>query len=96
MPCSRTPQWMFRPTFPGPKLAPPLISAPVLSARSAEPPIRLGSFAASAFSTLADACRVASAPSAGVNPGSPSSQPAGNRPASHDSNSAAAAGWAVR
>jgi hypothetical protein len=82
MACSRMPQFTVVPVVVGPKVPPVFRAVPVLSARSAEPPMSSGSTALSACTAVCDACRVASGPfSAGTTP-SASFQPAGSSPRS--------------
>ena len=81
MPCSRTPKWMFGP----PKLSGLIKGAPsmvvlLLPARSALPPMRLGSTGARALMTLPLLLRVASPLAEGGKMGSASSQPSGRSP----------------
>src|SRR5207237_397375 len=79
MACSRTPKCTLRaPQLPAPTSPPFLTTTFVEPARSADPPISSGSFAARAFSNFPDAARVACA-SLGVNSVRPSSQPPGRR-----------------
>src|SRR6266567_2111305 len=81
IPCSRTPKWMLRaPQLPTATSPPFLNTTFVEPARSAEPPISSGNFAATAFSTLPDAARVAWA-SVGAKAGRSASHASGNRPA---------------
>ena len=82
MPCSRTPKWML-----GPPKSPALIKGwpsmvvLLLPARSALPPIRLGSTFARALRILPLVLRVASPLGDGAKTGSAASQPSGSSPA---------------
>ena len=64
----------------------------LLPAKSAEPPHNSGSFGPTAFSTLPDAARVASALSPGSQCGMSASQPSGNFSAVNRSSSALRSG----
>src|SRR5476651_764521 len=91
--CSRIPKWKLRPprsSEVNEEYSFRLVS--VDGAKSAAPPIRLGKLPATALSTLPDAIRVASLPSAALNTGNLSFQPFGNSPATAASYSAANSG----
>ncbi len=100
---SRMPKWMVRPYGSASGSGLPagrkelVLSMVVLfePARSAEPPHSSGSTGPSAWSTLPEAARVATALPVS-NTGRASSQPSGSRPATTRSNSAARSGRAPR
>src|ERR1700742_3007964 len=91
--CSRIPKWKLRPSLRS--IVNDVYSFKLVSvegAKSAAPPIRLGSFDAIAFNVLPDAWRVANLPSAALNTGRLSAQPLGNSPLAANSYSAANSG----
>src|SRR5215831_12270888 len=73
----------------------PAIVVSLLPARSAEPPQSSGSTGASALSTLPDADRVATGPSAGEKAGSDAAHPGGRARVERRSSSAERAGLAA-
>ena len=90
------PKWKFRPAWSsGANVPLPLSSVLFDGARSAEPPISSGTFAAIAFSVVPLAARLATAPFSCVNSGIACSHPAGSSPRQRRSNSAARSGKAA-
>src|ERR1700754_3025317 len=81
MACSRMPKWKFRPLLPVAVNDAKLFRFVfVEGARSAEPPMKLGSFAARSLITLPEASRVDRGLSVALKEGKTISQPLGRSP----------------
>jgi hypothetical protein len=91
--CSLTPKWMFLPPFAVPKSWNFFRWVLLDGARSADPPMRLGSLSAIAFKTLPEALLVAIAPSTGLNTGRSSSHPSGSLPLAKACHFSASSGY---
>src|SRR3569833_1550774 len=92
--CSRIPKWKLRPArFSDVNESYSFKLVSVDGAKSAAPPIRLGTLAAIAFNALPDATRVATLGSDALNTGRLSFHPFGNSPLLSNSYSAASSGY---